>query len=173
MGVLAGGVLFGPLRRSELWGELNVGPRAALYSLAGVAGCCALSAAVLWSMERWGTTLGVAGMVTRASVPAVASIAVAVALERNRLFTSLQLLPRLIGDPFGWGWDLLGSPLTGLDPEPLGAAGLAIAQLGVLLLGHAIGLFVAVSGIGLGRRWPAFTAVAVTSTAAALAVLAS
>ena len=173
VGVLAGGVLFGPLRHSELWGELNVVPRAALYSLAGVAACWAAGAAILRSLERWGTRLGAAGMVTRASVPAVASIAIAVALERNRLFTSLQLLPGLIGDPFGWGWDLLGPALRGLDPEPVGAVGLAVAQLAVLFLGHAAGLFVAVSGVRSSHRWPAVAASAVMSSGGAIAVLAT
>ena len=31
-----------------------------------------------------------------------------VAMDRIRLTTSVQLLPALIGDPFGTGWDLLG-----------------------------------------------------------------
>ena len=56
-------------------------------------------------------------------------VALAVALARNRLFTSVQLLPGLLGDPLGRGWDLLGTPTAGLDPAPLGAGGLIALQL--------------------------------------------
>lgn len=48
--------------------------------------------------------VGMRAVAARAVVPAVAAIIVAVAMDRNRLSTSVQLLPQLFGDPFGRGW---------------------------------------------------------------------
>jgi hypothetical protein len=90
----------------------------------------------------WAERLAARGAVACAAVPAVAAIVVAVALARNRLFTSVQLLPGLLGDPFGRGWDLLGRAGAGLDPDPLGMTGLLVAQLAVLVAGHLTGAVV-------------------------------
>jgi hypothetical protein len=60
-------------------------------------------------------------------------------MDRNRLTTSVQLLPALIGDPFGTGWDLLGPAGPGLRLRPSGVTGLAVGQLAVLVVGHTTG----------------------------------
>ena len=75
-------------------------------------------------------------MAVQVLVPAVAGVALAVALARNRFSTSMQLLPGLVGDPLGRGWDLFGAPTARLDPEPLGAAGLVALQLCLVALLH-------------------------------------
>lgn len=139
LGVLAGGLVFGGLRQLGAWGPLAVSPYAALYATVGVIGLCALGAGVVWFLEAWGSARGSPGVVVAATVPAVASIAVALALVHNRLFTSAQLLPGLFGDPFGWGWDLFGVTGAGLDPDPVGPIGRFLVQATVLLAGHAIG----------------------------------
>jgi hypothetical protein len=64
--------------------------------------------------------------------------------HRNRFTTSLQLLPGLLGNPFGRGWDLLGEAGRGLDPAPFGDTGLVVLQLAVLAAGAMTGV-VAVS----------------------------
>jgi hypothetical protein len=146
LGVLGGGVLFGAVRRSELWGDLNTIDQALLVATLGVgASCAVVTGLLLWtaSMDRHGRRATAQG-----AVPAVAGIVVAIAMDRNRLFTSLQLLPELLGDPFGQGWDLLGQAGAGLDPDPLGARGLLAGQLAVLLAGHLVGAVV------LARRAP-------------------
>jgi hypothetical protein len=102
-------------------------------------------------------------------VPAVAALAFAVALERNRRFTSVQLLPGPLGDPFGARWDCWARPGHPSTPSPLGDAGLLTAQLLVLLAGTS----------PEWASWPAAwdprdarpAAVAVTVTAAASALL--
>ena len=137
LGVFAGGVLFGAVRRSELWSPVNQSPDALTLSTVGLVGFC-LVAALLLHLAGHVSVEGRPG-VARAVVPALAGIVVAVALERNVLLTSFQLLPGLLGDPFGLGWDLLGPAVRGLDPAPLGAVGLLVLQLGVLLAGHAAG----------------------------------
>ncbi|MBA3728302.1 MAG: hypothetical protein H0W94_03740 [Actinobacteria bacterium] len=63
-------------------------------------------------------------------------------LARNRLFTSLQLLPSLAADPFGRGWSLFGPPTLGLNPNPLGDRGRVVTQLALLLGGAVIGAVV-------------------------------
>ena len=43
-----------------------------------------------------------------------------------------------MGDPLGRGWDLLGTPIAGLDRAPLGAVGLVVLQLVVVALAHLL-----------------------------------
>ena len=147
LGALAGGLAFGLVRTSEVWGSLNVVEGATLYATLAMLGSAAVVALALWLLERWAARGGGRGSVTAAALPAVAAVALVVALARSRLFTSLQLLPALASDPFGAGWDLFGTRdlpiLRPLDPLPL-----AGVQLAVLILGAVAGAIV------LGRRVP-------------------
>ncbi|MGH2786400.1 MAG: hypothetical protein ACRDJV_00640 [Actinomycetota bacterium] len=169
LGVLAGGVLFGAVRRSELWGDLNADPNSLLWATVGVVGAGLIVAGLLEGMAR-AAERGRSG-VARGAVPAVAGIVVAVALDFNRLFTSVQLLPGLLGDPFGEGWDLLGRAGAGLDPAPLGVDGLLWAQLGVLLAGHLAGAVVVARGLPPGDRAPGAAVLAVLTAASVIAVI--
>lgn len=155
LGVLGGGVLFGAVRRSELWGGLNAVEGALLFATLGVIGSGAVVAAMLAWFARQAERQGGRGSVARAAVPAVAGIVLAVAMDRNRLTTSLQLLPGLLGDPFGRGWDLFGSAGTGLDAAPLGTTGLIGTQLGLVLVGHLAGAVVLALGVAREAREPA------------------
>ncbi|MGH2767314.1 MAG: hypothetical protein ACRDKA_15650 [Actinomycetota bacterium] len=148
LGALAGGLLFGLVRQSELWGALNVVPGATVWATLGFGGSCAAVAGLAWWAARWAIREGVAGSVTAALVPAVGAVALAVAMARSRLFTSLQLLPQLLGDPFGFGWDPFGIPGRPIE-APLGPTRLAAVQVATLVAGHVAGAIV------LGRRAPA------------------
>lgn len=170
LGVVAGGLLFGALRRSPLWGSLNVAPLATAYAAIWFAGCSALAAGLLWALGRWSDRLGAAGAVAAASVPAVASLAVAFAVARNRLLTSLQLLPALASDPFGFGWDLFGTADWGLNPDPLGHVGRPLVQLLVVLAGHAAGASVLAHRVALPRRKAGLILLGVLAAATAWAV---
>jgi hypothetical protein len=141
LGVLGGGVLFGAVRRSELWGDLNTAANAVLVATLGLAASCAAVAGLLAAMAA-AARRPAAQAVARAAVPAVAGVIVAVAMDRNRLTTSVQLLPAQLGDPFGRGWDVLGRAGAGLDPAPLGVRGLIVAQLAVLVAGFLTGAVV-------------------------------
>lgn len=171
LGVAAGGLLFSGFRRTEVWVRLSEGYDPTAAATAGLALSCALGAALVMLAAYAGGLLGGGATVARGVVPAVAGIALAVALARNRFFTSVQLLPSLLGDPLGRGWDLLGAAGQGLDPAPLGAVGLLVVQLAVLLGCHAWGGFVAGRGAGRGARAAAavllayLTAVSVTVVA--------
>jgi hypothetical protein len=160
LGVLYGGLMFGTVRNSELWGELNVVARADLYSALGLIAAAGLGVLVLTISERWASGRGAAGTAAAACVPATAGLAVALALTRNRFTTSLQLLPGLLGDPLGRGWDLLGEPGRGLDPAPLGEAGLVALQLVVLAAGAIAGVVAVSLRRPPAERWPSVTAVA-------------
>jgi hypothetical protein len=91
-------------------------------------------------------------------------------MDRNRLSTSVQLLPGLVGDPLGRGWDLLGRAGAGLDPAPLGERGLLVAQLGVLLAGHLAGAVVVASSSARAARGPAAVALSILAAASVIAV---
>ncbi len=156
LGVCAGGTLFAALRRTELWTDLTGATDPELSGALGLVAACAVGASLVTLQagftrtlagRRWATAGHAVGL---AVVPAVAGMVVAVAMARNRLTNSVQLLPGLFGDPFGRGWDVLGEPTAGLDPSPLGAAGLLAVQLGVLAVTHLWGVVVA-AGL-LSRR---------------------
>jgi hypothetical protein len=147
VGALAGGLVFGEIRRSELWGELNVVPGAMLWATLAMVGSAAVGAFVVQSLERWASREGASGSVAAAAVPAVVSIAVAASMARSRLFTSLQILPSVLGDPFGLGWDPFGMEPQTLS-APLAPVRLALVQLAILLAGHVAGAVV------LARRRP-------------------
>jgi hypothetical protein len=170
LGVLAGGVLFGAVRRSELWGSLNTLRAAGLVAALGLVAFCAAGYGLLaWMAARAGFR-GVRAAAARAAVPAVAAIVVAVAMDRNRLFTSVQLLPGLLGDPFGEGWDLLGRAGAGLDPAPLGTEGLLWGQLGVLAAGHVAGALVLARRVPRPAREPVATGLALLAAASVVAL---
>lgn len=169
LGTVLGGLLFGVLRHSELWGNLNTIERADLAATAGLLGCSLVGVLVVVACRALTLPGGDPAAVARAVVPLLAAVVVAVGLERNRLTTSLQLLPGLLGDPLGRGWDLLGTANQGLDPAPFGVAGLMWLQAGVILLG-ALAAVVATTRWSAGRaaRLPAALAVAVVADAAVL-----
>ncbi|MEX2458822.1 MAG: hypothetical protein WD770_07525 [Actinomycetota bacterium] len=135
LGVLAGGLVLGLFRDSSL------APPAVGGSLAVVAASAAGGALVVLA-GRIGARRGAAGSVAAGMVPALAGVAVALALARNRLLVSVQLLPGLASDPLGRGWDLFGTADWSIEPSPLGVAGRAAVQVAVLLAGHVAGAVV-------------------------------
>jgi hypothetical protein len=171
LGVFLGGVLFGAVRRSELWGSLNTREQAEIYAAVGVVLFCAAAGGVLSLMAKSGEQLGAPGVAARAVVPAVAAIIVAVAMDQNRLTTSVQLLPGLFGDPFGRGWDLFGRSGAGLDPAPLGTTGLVSAQLGLVLAGYVIGAAVLARRVERADRGPVALLLAALASASVVALV--
>jgi hypothetical protein len=170
LGALAGGLLFGVVRRSSLWGTLNVVPLSTLYATAGVVVACALGAGILVALERWARRLGAAGSVAAASVPAVAAVIISVAMARNRLLTSVQLLPILASDPFGVGWDLFGTAGWAIQPDPIGDGGRALVQALTLVAGHVVGAVVLGRRVRREVRLPATVALSALLASSALAL---
>ena len=172
LGTVAGGLLFGTVRRSELWGALNVRPRAGLLAAAGILAFALAGALALVWLRRWATRLGDPGSVAGAAIPAVGGVALAVAMAFNRLTTSAQLLVILASDPFGRGWDLFGTADWPRPPEPapLGTAGLDLAQVVVLLVGGVAGALVLARRTAPEGRFPGAAAVALLTGAGVMAV---
>ncbi len=161
LGVLAGGLAFGAIRQSSLWGGLNLAEHALVLATAGIAVAAGGFAALLWWIERWAGAVEARGSVAAAMVPAVLGLAIALALARNRLFTSVQLLPGLLADPLGSG----GGPLARgypLEPDPLGVTGLVLAQAAVLLAAHVAGALILARRAAAPGRQPAMVALAVS-----------
>ncbi|MGH2572419.1 MAG: hypothetical protein ACRDGU_02875 [Actinomycetota bacterium] len=170
LGALAGGLLFGVVRRSSLWGTLNVVPLSTLYATAGVVVACALGAGTVVALERWARRLGAAGSVAAAVVPAVAAVIIGVAMARNRLLTSVQLLPVLASDPFGAGWDLFGTAEWAIQPDPIGDGGRALVQALALVAGHGLGAVVLGRRVRREVRLPAALALSALLASSALAL---
>ncbi|HEX5861859.1 MAG TPA: hypothetical protein VFY58_08445 [Nocardioides sp.] len=170
LGVVIGGLLFGALRRTELWSPVAVLPLATLYATAGLLVACALGGATAVLAGRAGGSPEQRAVVARALVPVAAGVVVAVSVARNRLSTSVQLLPGLVGDPLGRGWDLLGTPTDGLDAAPLGAVGLVVLQLTVVTLAHLLGAATAPRALVGDERLPVIVLLA-GSVAAGAATL--
>jgi hypothetical protein len=171
LGVFAGGVLFGAVRRSELWGGLNTADNADVYAAVGVVAFCAAAFGVLKLMALAAKQAGAPGAAAAAAVPAVAAIVVAVAMDRNRLTTSLQLLPQLLGDPFGRGWNLVGEAGRRLDPAPLGESGLLTAQLVLVLAGYLVAAAVLARRLQRADRAPVALLLAVLGSASVVALV--
>jgi len=173
LGVLGGGVLFGAVRRSELWGGLNAVDGATALATLGVVVSSAVVVGLLVWFARQADRQGARGSMARAAVPAIAAIVVALAMDRNRLSTSLQLLPGLLGDPFGRGWDLFGfgEAGAGLDPAPLGTTGLSVTQYAVLLTGYLAGAVVLARGVDRGSREPAALGLSLLAGASVMALV--
>jgi len=173
LGVSVGGLLFGAFRRTELWSGVAVLPTALLYStaaflLAGTTTAGLFMLAVHKTSSR-DSRVGVAYGI----VPVVAGIVLAVGLALNRLFTSVQLLPGLVGDPLGRGWDVLGPSTQWLDPAPLGTVGLLVLQLCVVVVVHVVGAVVVGRRLerGTARTAAALTLTAVVATSVAVVSL--
>jgi hypothetical protein len=171
LGVFVGGVLFGAVRRSELWGSLNTASKAEIYSAVGLVLFCAAAVGILMLMAAAAQQAGARAVAARATVPVLAAIVVAVAMDQNRLTTSLQLLPALLGDPFGRGWDLLGTAGEGLDPAPLGERGLLGAQLALVAAGQVVGAAVLARRLERADRAPVALLLAVLASASVIALV--
>lgn len=144
VGAATGGLAFGLVRASSLWAGREASPDADLLATAGVLAASLLGAGILASAERMAGPRGAGGTPTAATVPAFVAVALALAIARDRLFTAVQAVPIAATDPFGLGWDLLGTADWGIRPGPFGPAGRAGLQAAILLAGHVLGAMVLV-----------------------------
>jgi hypothetical protein len=136
LGALGAGLMFVEVRRSALWGPIALAPRALLWTTLGLVAAAGLGALLLGGLERLiARRGGDAGAVVAAAVPFVAAVALAVSLARDRLLVSAQVVLIRASDPFGWGWDLLGTADWPIRTSPLGHTGRELVQYAILLLG--------------------------------------
>jgi len=170
VGVVLGGLLFGLLGRTETWTDLTGGTDAMAWGTAGFAGCAVLGAGVLVLAGLLGERLRDRGATLRGALPLLVGVVLVVALARNRFTTSVQLLPGLVGDPFGRGWDLLGPAGEGLDAAPFGAAGLLWLRIAVLAVMIVAAAVVAARGVPQPVRVAAFVSLAYLAAVSMLVV---
>ena len=169
LAVVVSGTLFGALRRTEPWSRLPSAEHPLVWSTAGLLVAATVAGGLLVLLGRVGSPAARAAVV-HALVPIVVGVVLAVGLDRNRLFTSVQLLPGLLGDPLGRGWDLFGPATAGLDPAPLGSAGLVALQLGVVVGAHLLAAVVAPRRLVGDERLPVIILLAGSAGLAVTAV---
>ena len=134
LGVLSGGALFGLFHDSAM-GTVVAYAHPLYRGLAAVA-FLVLGAVVAERAARR-TAYGAAAM---ALAPVAASLLLALSVARNRLTTSLQLLPITASNPFGGELDLFGTRFDPIYTQPLGPTGPVWVQAGILMGGHAVGI---------------------------------
>lgn len=147
LGLASGAFIYGLLRDSRLLQSIGYGARSTLYSAGALAACMFIAALSTRMAARNEERRGVRQLVGIALVPAAAALAVALALARNRFTTSLQILPALARDPLGRARDLIAQRTLEIDPEPFGDGGLLALQIGIIVVGHVIGVFVAAAAL--------------------------
>lgn len=172
LGLLAGGLLFGLVRRSVLWGGLGGSAHPTLVATVGLVVSCGVVAGVLVLLGRLTRDPDAAAGVGRACVPALAGVVLAVALSRNRFTNSAELLPSMVGDPYGAGWNPLRLAAPELEPPLLGTTGLLVTQLVVLLAGCLAGAVVLARGLPAQSRTAGAVALALL-TALAVTIVAA
>lgn len=163
LGVLGGGLVFGLVRSSGL-------PTSGMRIALGLGVAVLAGGLLAWALARWERALGSAGSVAAALVPVIGGVALALSMARGRLVVSALLLPRLVSDPLGRGWDPFGLSVAPVPVDPLTAAGRGWVQLGILAAAAvAAGAVAARRGPREGRS-PALVAGTAFLSAAAIGV---
>ena len=120
--------------------------------LAVVAGFAAVYLAFSWGIRQFsGDDLGVVA-IARVFVLSLVPIALAYNLAHfiGYLLIQGQLIIPLASDPFGWGWNLLGTAGYRLDLEIIGAQAVWYISVAAIVLGHVASVYVA-HVVSLGR----------------------
>src|SRR5581483_6634922 len=78
--------------------------------------------------------------------PSLVPIAVAYMFAHNwtAILTEIPVIPFLLSDPLGWGWNLIGLPaLLNAEPPPLDMGPVWHIEVGIILYGHIAGVYAA------------------------------
>ncbi len=90
--------------------------------------------------------------------PSLVPIAVAYMLAHNwtAILSSIPVVPFLVTDPFGWGWNMIGLPaLLTAEPPPLDMGQVWHVEVALILAGHVTSVYAAhlvVTNMVAGRR---------------------
>lgn len=145
--VVLGSTAFDGVTRLPLWSDLTDGTAgvvSALFGTAGLALCIAAIAAVyaagIWLTRPYlpGLTGDPYGEFAHALVPIMVGYTVAHYFSFAVFQGQAGLL--LATDPFGRGWDLLGSAGATIDYAVVSTTAIALVQVGAIVLGHIIGV---------------------------------
>jgi hypothetical protein len=186
VGLLLGSVSYDGLSRTLWWkrqvadgavrlGTSGISPRDAQLVL-GTAGLLGMVAAAITAFVVFSHLAGVVGRLPRRSrfggvatafAPSLVPIAFAyvVAHYFSYFWFQSQQLIRLASDPFGAGWDLLGTAGFQVDYTTLSAEAIWIVQVASIVIGHVVALVLAhdraleieaehPSARGVRSQWP-------------------
>jgi hypothetical protein len=145
--VVLAGVAFDGLLETPLWNELRRD-----LSLPQVAGLVALPlvffAAYLGFVKLSQIFGGGTGGLRKFAAAYVYSLVpIAVAYQVAHYYTLLlvqgQGVIRHVSDPFGWGWNILGTAGYSIDPGVIGAAFVWYSQVALIVAGHVVAVYLA------------------------------
>ncbi len=144
MGILAGGLLFGEVRFSRWWlhqlDQLGADPYGDAAVGIGFAVAVTLGGALALAAGAWGRRESAESAVADVHAGVVVALGLALAIERDRLWTSVQLLVIRAGSPFGGDVDLFGTASWPLHPWPFGDAARVWVQVAVVTACGAVAL---------------------------------
>ncbi len=162
--LLLGSTAFDGISRWSAWtsrtGDLSHGQHLLVYTLGLLVAVAIVTALFVFAARTTGTAeirpgaVGVAGL-PGAFVHSLVPIAIGYAVAHYFSFAMFQGQEGLLlaTDPFGRGWDLLGTSGTRIDYAFLGTGVIAGVQIGAIVLGHVLGVVSAHDrAAGLFRR---------------------
>jgi len=149
--VLLGSTAFDGLSRTALWRTVSTGTSTAVYLLSGTLGLVASAAAVAaiyhgaLGLTRPFLAADHRGGLAMAFAHTLVPIAIGytVAHYFSLVVFQGQAGVLLATDPFGRGWDLLGTAGARIDYTVLSTATIALVQVGAIVAGHILGVVAA------------------------------
>jgi hypothetical protein len=148
--VMLGSVAFDGFSRTSAWQNrlfrIDSDAIAFLFNLAGLVGAVALVAgAFVAAIELARQIGGTSARLERAFIGSLIPIALAYAVAHYFSLFVLQgqLAIPLASDPFGFGWDALGTIDYRVNVQPLTTNEIWYVQAGALVTGHVLGLMIA------------------------------
>jgi hypothetical protein len=101
----------------------------------------AVARAMAWSAGEASSRSDLGGWFVLTLVPI--GLAYHVAHYHSLLLVAGQYAIPLLSDPFGWGWDLLGTTLYRVDFSVIDAASMWYVSLGAIVAGHVVAVYLA------------------------------
>jgi hypothetical protein len=151
---LLGSTAFDGISRWSAWtnqtGQLDHAGHLFVYTLGLMTSVAVVSGLFLLAARSTGTSNIRPGAVGNAGLPgafvhSLVPIAIGYAVAHYFSFALFQGQEGflLASDPFGRGWNLLGTAGTGIDYTFLGTGLIAAVQIGAIVLGHVLGVVAA------------------------------
>ncbi len=97
--------------------------------------------------QLFGGGKGRLGLASLAAVYVYSLVPIAIAYQVAHYYTLLlvqgQEVVRHLSDPFGWGWDLVGTAKYEVQPGLVGAAFVWYSQVALIVVGHVLAVYLA------------------------------
>ena len=149
--LLLGSIAFDGISRWSVWtsrtGQLDEGAHIVVYAIGLFVAVAVVSVLFVVAARATGSARVRPGAVGRAGLPgafahSLVPIAIGYAVAHYFSFAMFQGQEGLLlaTDPFGRGWDLLGTAGVRVDYAFLGTGLIATVQIGAIVLGHVLGV---------------------------------